>query len=186
LILKYKKLSEDAVAPAKAHDSDAGFDFFSTDRVILSPGQRKPIRTGVAVAIPEGMVGLMWSRSGLAFQYGVDTKAGCIDSDYRGEVMILLENNGSRPIVINKGDKVSQMVVLDLGKVTVEEVEDLDETVRGEDGFGSTDKEDIPVEDAPVEDAPVIEDIVEEAPVEEKPKTKAKAKAKQKKPKQKD
>jgi len=163
--LKIKKLIQTAVLPQKAHDTDAGFDLFSVEKTVIKPGDRKPIHTGIAMAIPIGKVGLLWSRSGLAFNYGIDTKAGCIDSGYRGEVVVLLENNGNRPVTINPGDKITQMILVDISSVDTVVVDDLNESDRGENGFGSTDKK-------------------ESEPKAEKPK--AKKKPKQKKPKQKD
>lgn len=133
------RLHGEAKQPVRASEGAAGFDLFSTDRVILPPGQRVLIPTGVSVAIPEGYAGFIWPRSGWAAKQGLDRLAGLIDSDYRGEIHISLINHGFDPVEILKGDRCAQIV---FGAVLTdfEVVDELPETERGDNGFGSTGK----------------------------------------------
>jgi dUTP pyrophosphatase len=96
------------------------------------------VATGLRVQIPPGHVGLVWPRSGLAFRHGIDTLAGVIDSDYRGEVRVVLVNHGSEPFRIEPGDRVAQLLVQRVERAAFTRAESLEGTVRGEGGFGST------------------------------------------------
>ncbi len=116
-------------------------DLFSTDDVSLAPGRRELIGTGVAVAIPDGFAGFVQPRSGLALRHGLTfvNSPGLIDSHYRGEIMLIAINHDAESTVeIRRGDKVAQLVIQRVERVTLDEVDELDETVRGEGGFGST------------------------------------------------
>ena len=106
--------------------------------VTLSPGERKLFSTGIAVAIPKGFSGLVWPRSGHAVNKGLDRMAGVIDSTYRGELKVLLVNHGKDHQVFHHGDKIAQLIVQQAPDFTPVEVNDLDETSRGEKGFGSS------------------------------------------------
>lgn len=138
--LQFKKLRDDAVVPTKSHPSDAGFDLVSIDRVKLMPGERFLTSTGIAVAIPDGFVGLVAPRSGLANKYGISvTNApGIVDSGYRGELKVIVHNLGIEAFNIAPGDRIAQLVVTPFLRWDAEEVAELPEADRGEAGFGST------------------------------------------------
>ncbi len=120
----------------------SGMDLFASleKEVILEPGERKLIPTGIAVAIPEGFEGQVRPRSGLAFQRGIGVVngPGTIDSDYRGEVGVVLINFGKEPFTIRHGERIAQMVISQVFRATLEEVEDLPVTPRQGGGFGHT------------------------------------------------
>jgi len=116
----------------------AGYDLRSTICVTLYPGQRLAIPTGYAWIIPMGMVGLVQPRSGLAVRDGIDTLAGVIDADFRGEVRAVLINHGDRPVTIAKGERIAQLVITNYYSGPLREVDDLPKTERGEGAFGST------------------------------------------------
>lgn len=137
-MIKIKKLHPEAILPNYAHPGDAGMDFFSNETTTLQPGERKLISTGISMAIPEGHVGLIWDKSGLASKHGLKTMAGVIDTGYRGEIKILIHNLSSSPYIIEKGNKIAQMLIQPVEQKKIIEVEDLDDTARGKDGFGST------------------------------------------------
>lgn len=137
-MLKAKRIgAHDLPAPARQTISAAGYDLQATADHMIKPLERKLIPTGFAWAIPAGHVGIVKSRSSMAMR-GVHAQAGVIDADYRGEVMVLLENTGADAAVIKAGQRVAQMVVIQHGTDAVELVEDLPGTDRGADGFGST------------------------------------------------
>jgi dUTP pyrophosphatase len=137
--VKAKKIQMDAKLPQYGHSGDAGLDLFSSINFVLGKGRVEAIPTGIQVAIPDGYVGLIWDKSGVSLR-GVHRLAGVIDSGYRGEVKVVMINLGDGPFVIDKGMKIAQMLVQPIKKVDVVEVDDLDETSRGEGGFGSTGK----------------------------------------------
>ena len=126
--------------PAYATDGAAGMDVLSAEDVTLAPGARHAVATGLAVAIPHGFEIQVRPRSGLALKHGitVPNTPGTIDSDYRGEVKVILINHGSEPFEIRRGDRVAQLVVAPVTIGTWLKVDELDETLRGEGGFGST------------------------------------------------
>jgi dUTP pyrophosphatase len=135
--LKVKKIHKDAKLPLYQHKGDAGLDLFSAVDCVLEAGEVKPIQTGIKVAIPHGYVGLVWDKSGISLQ-GVHRLAGVVDSGYRGELQVVLVNLGKEPFVIKKGMKIAQMLVQPIAEVKVVEAEELDDTSRGQNGFGST------------------------------------------------
>lgn len=122
----------------KAHKDDAGYDILASEYVIVYPGKKALVSTGLTVAIPKGFVGIIKSRSGLAARHDLEHGAGVIDSGYRGEVKVLLRNFGHEPYEIFFGDKIAQMVILPIFDGEVEFVDSLDETERSENGFNST------------------------------------------------
>lgn len=138
--LPIRRLHPDAVPPTYAHDGDAGLDLVAVEAVELAPGQRHAVSTGWAMAIPEGWVGLVHPRSGLALRQGltVANAPGTIDAGYRGEVKVLLLNLGTEPVVVEVGQRVAQLLLQRVGRARVLEVDDLDATGRGGGGFGST------------------------------------------------
>ncbi len=130
--------------PSRAHDGDAGVDLYSAERVELAPGQRALVPTGVAVAIPYGMVGLVHPRSGLAARLGLSivNSPGTIDAGYRGEIKVALINTDPvTPIVVHRGDRIAQLLVQRVELVELVEVTSFDglaETTRGDGGHGSS------------------------------------------------
>lgn len=137
--LKVKKMRTDAKLPQYGHLGDAGLDLFSSIDVVLGKGQVEAIPTGIKMAIPDGHVGLIWDKSGVSLK-GVHRLAGVIDSGYRGEVRVVMINLSDRPFAIDKGMKIAQMLVQPVMMVDVVETDDLNDTSRGEEGFGSTGK----------------------------------------------
>jgi dUTP diphosphatase len=139
--LPFKRLTDGAVLPDAHHPGDAGLDLRSTVSVKVDPGERAMVPTGVAVAIPEGHAGLVLPRSGLASKQGLTlaNAPGLIDAGYRGELICAVVNlDPSAPVVIEAGDRIAQLVVIEVPAVVPAWVESLPETPRGEGGFGST------------------------------------------------
>ena len=116
----------------------AGADLRARESVVLAPGGRAAVATGVHVEIPAGHVGLVWPRSGLAVRHGIDTLAGVIDSDYRGEVRVVLVNHGDAAFRIEPGDRIGQLLVQKVERASFSRAGSLAATSRGEGGFGST------------------------------------------------
>jgi dUTP pyrophosphatase len=135
--LKVKKTSPEAKLPLYQHAGDAGLDLFSAVDDVIAAGEVKAIPTGIRMAIPEGFVGLIWDKSGLSLR-AVHRLAGVIDAGYRGEVRVVMANLSREPFAIQKGMKIAQMLVQPVATVEVVEAEELDDTSRGEGGFGST------------------------------------------------
>ena len=123
--------------PEYATEGASGADLRSAEAVTLAPGGRAAVATGVFVEIPAGHVGLVWPRSGLAVRHGIDTLAGVIDSDYRGEVKVVLVNHGQEPVAIAAGDRIAQFLVQPALRVRFVRAP-LGNTTRGAGGFGST------------------------------------------------
>jgi len=138
--IKVKKLSPDAILPEYANPGDAGMDIFSNEDYVLKPNERHMFKTGIAVSIPQGYVSLIWDKSSLAGNYGIKTMAGVIDSGYRGEYFIVLLNTSEKDYKINKGDKIAQMLIQQVESAQIEEVSDMDDTIRGDGALGSTGK----------------------------------------------
>jgi len=141
MILRIKRLDPGLPPPAYAHEGDAGMDLYAAADVTLLPFERALVPTGIAVAIPEGYAGFVQPRSGLAIKRGLSlvNTPGLIDSHYRGEIKVIAINlDATLPIHIERGEKVAQFVIQAVEKALLEEVDQLDVTVRGEGGFGST------------------------------------------------
>ena len=126
--------------PAYATDGAAGMDAVAAEDVTLAPGARHAVATGLAMAIPAGFEIQVRPRSGLALKHGitVPNTPGTIDSDYRGELKVILINHGTEPFAIQRGDRVAQLVLAPVTRASWVEVQALDETARGSGGFGST------------------------------------------------
>nr|WP_166178867.1 dUTP diphosphatase [Altererythrobacter segetis] len=126
--------------PRYATDGAAGMDVLSAEDFTLAPGARHAVATGLAVAIPPGYEIQVRPRSGLALKHGISVPntPGTIDSDYRGELKVILINHGSEPFAIHRGDRVAQLILAPVTLAKWSEVAELDETVRGAGGFGST------------------------------------------------
>ena len=123
--------------PAYASEGAAGADLRSAEDLVIGPGERAAVSTGLRVEIPPGHVGLVWPRSGLAVKHGIDTLAGVIDSDYRGEVKVVLVNHGPEPLAIAPGDRIAQLLVQPIARVRFTRAA-LAPSGRGAAGFGST------------------------------------------------
>jgi dUTP pyrophosphatase len=139
--LRFRRLSAAAYPPAQAHEGDAGYDLHAAEAVTIAPGERASVGTGIAVAIPAGQAGLVVPRSGLAARHGISVvnAPGLIDSGYRGELRVLLLNTDrAEPFSVEPGDRIAQLVLVDVETPELEEVVELDETARGAGGFGST------------------------------------------------
>jgi len=126
--------------PAYATTGAAGMDVVAAEELVLAPGARHAVATGLAVAIPPGFEIQVRPRSGLALKHGitVPNTPGTVDSDYRGEVKVILINHGATPFEIRRGDRIAQLVIAPVLRATWLKVDELDETDRGEGGFGST------------------------------------------------
>ncbi len=138
ITLKVKKLCPDAVLPSYAHEGDAGLDLYSVEHYSVGAGERVTVSTGISCEFSPGYVALVWPRSGLSAKKGIDVLAGVIDSHYRGEYKIVLLNTSGETFEIEKGDKIAQLLIQPIVRAEVLEVSELEETIRGEGGFGST------------------------------------------------
>ena len=124
--------------PSYASEGAAGADVRACETVLLSPGERAAVRTKLELEIPTGHVGLIWPRSGLAVGQGIDTLAGVIDSDYRGELRVVLINHGEETLVIQPGDRIAQLLIQKVERASFVRSETLPPSERGEGGFGSS------------------------------------------------
>lgn len=136
--MKIQLIRPDAIAPVYATQHAAGADLYTNELVQITPGARKLVLTGIAVEIPEGYYGRIAPRSGLAVDYGIDVMAGVIDSDYRGEIKVLLFNSGKELFTLQPGRRVAQLIIEQHFRQTFEIVEALTATSRASSGFGST------------------------------------------------
>jgi dUTP pyrophosphatase len=139
--LPFRRLDPDAILPEHAHPGDAGFDLRSIEAVEVGPGERAMVRTGLAVAIPDGHAGLVLPRSGLASKHGLTlaNAPGLIDAGYRGEVICSVVNLDPHDSVeIARGDRIAQLVIVAVPDLRPEWVDELPSSSRGEGGFGST------------------------------------------------
>jgi dUTP pyrophosphatase len=136
-----RRLREDAHLPHQAYEGDAGFDLAACEHVVLAPGERAVVATGIAVEIPQGYAGFVQPRSGLAGRHGVGVvnSPGLIDSGYRGEIKIVLINTDrEEAFVVDPGMRIAQLVVAPVAAVRMVEVEELAVSERGARGFGSS------------------------------------------------
>ncbi len=142
MVLKIKRLREEAVLPERKTPGSAGYDLCACigGEFTLEPGELAILPTGLAAEIPEGCAGMIFTRSGLGVKHGVAVAngVGVIDSDYRGEIHVGLRNSNRTPYVIQPGERIAQLIVMPVCLPRVEETETLSETQRGESGFGST------------------------------------------------
>jgi dUTP pyrophosphatase len=134
------RIDSGATLPSYAHPGDAGLDLAANEEVTLAPMERAAVGTGVAVAVPDGWVGLVHPRSGLSLRQGltVANAPGTVDAGYRGELKVILVNLGDVPVSVRRGDRIAQLVLQRVGRAAVVEVDSLDGTARGDGGFGST------------------------------------------------
>jgi dUTP pyrophosphatase len=139
--LAVKRLRPDAVVPAQAYPGDAGFDLAACERVKLAPGTRADVGTGIAVALPPGHAGLVVPRSGLAARHGLGkvNAPGLIDEGYRGEIRVILHNTDlEEAFVVEPGMRIAQLVVVELPRIELVEVDELPDSERGAGGLGSS------------------------------------------------
>lgn len=139
-----KKLKSDAIIPTYGTASAAGADLYACmeEPVEISPGKTQFIKTGIALEIPEGYAGLIYARSGLACKQGLApaNKVGVVDADYRGEIIVALHNHSLEPKTVEPKERIAQLVITPFLSANFNEVDELDTTVRGAGGFGSTGK----------------------------------------------
>jgi dUTP pyrophosphatase len=139
--LRFTKLSTQATMPTRAHDNDAGLDLYAAEKARIVPGARVSIGTGLSVAVPEGLAGLVLPRSGLALKSGVTlvNSPGLIDPGYRGEVrVVLLNTDKTIDFQVKPGDRIAQLLLVPIAIASPMETDELDESTRGGGGFGST------------------------------------------------
>jgi dUTP pyrophosphatase len=132
------RVGENGSLPEYASTGAAGADLRASEGATIAPGARAAVPTDLRLQIPHGHVGLVWPRSGLAVRHGIDTLAGVVDSDYRGEVRVVLVNHGDEPFRIEKGDRVAQLLLQRVERAAFAAVASIGETDRGEGGFGSS------------------------------------------------
>ena len=139
ITVKLRRLSDDAVVPTKATKGSSGYDLYITEDEMVLQGHTQLCKTGIAIELPMGYEGQVRSRSGLA-KHGivVANSPGTIDSDYRGEVGVLLYNQGDYDRIMYKGERIAQLVIQKIPNVTIEEVDNFSDTDRGSGGFGSS------------------------------------------------
>lgn len=141
LVFKIKRLDSDLPLPQRAHRGDAGVDLHAREDLLLAPGERALMPTGIAISMPVGYVGLIHPRSGLAAKHGISVvnTPGTIDADYRGEIKVCLINHDPHEsFQVSRGMRIAQLLIQAVELVDFIEVEELDETVRGSGGYGST------------------------------------------------
>jgi dUTP pyrophosphatase len=139
--LRFIKLSENATLPTRAHEHDAGLDLYAAEEARIPPGGRASVGTGLAVAIPEGLAGLVLPRSGLALKRGVTlvNSPGLIDPGYRGEVRVLLLNTDqAAEYDCAPGDRIAQLLLVPFATASPAQADELDSSIRGAGGFGSS------------------------------------------------
>lgn len=140
--MKFKRLRPDAKAPVYGSSDAAGADLYacSAEEIVIRAGETVLVPAGIAVAIPRGYVGLIFARSGLGIKRGLApaNKVGVIDADYRGEIMVGLHNHSNADQIIAPYERIAQMAIVPFLQVPYEEAEELDDTDRGQGGFGST------------------------------------------------
>ena len=142
--LKFKREHPDATLPTRGSEFSAGLDLYAIEDYVILPGERKLFRTGWSVAVPSDRYMRIAPRSGLAFKHGIDVLAGVIDSDYRGEIGVILLNTSppasGKAMQINKGDRIAQAIIEVIESPDPEEVDVLPDSARSSGGFGSTGK----------------------------------------------
>lgn len=138
MILTYKLMHEAAKPPFRKHDTDAGFDLCIVDSAVIYPARTEKLSTGLAFAVPKGYFGDIRARSSTTLR-GLSI-AGVVDSEYRGVVYLLVTNNGLDVVEIKPGERIAQLVCLPVAQLEAVPVDELDDTARGSDGFGSTGK----------------------------------------------
>lgn len=138
--LPIKRLDKEIDLPSYGSEQAAAIDLHAAEDMVFYKGEKHIVATGLAVAIPKGHVGLIWDRSGMAAKHGMHLLAGVIDADYRGEIKVVLANLGRRVYEVKRNDRIAQMLIQPVVHCDIQEVDELDDTARGDGGFGSTGK----------------------------------------------
>lgn len=140
ITVKIKLLNENAIIPSCSYIGDAGYDLFSVESYIMQPGERHLVHTGIAIELPPFTEAQIRPRSGYALKYGITVlnSPGTIDQGYRNELGVILINLGQEPFIIEKGDRIAQLVIKPIYEVSFIQADQLDESQRGEKGFGSS------------------------------------------------
>jgi dUTP pyrophosphatase len=138
--LKIEKINDKAIVPSYAHEGDAGLDLYSVEKLVLEPGKRALVHTGIKIELPKGTEAQIRPRSGLALKHGISlvNSPGTIDEGYRGEIGIIVINHGQDTFIVEEGMKIAQMVIKPVWRVEVQEVSSLSDSDRGEKGYGSS------------------------------------------------
>lgn len=137
--IQIKKLSDQAKIPTQGSKYAAGYDLYAAEEVLVNTMGRKLVKTNISISIPEGYYGRIAPRSGLAYKNGIDVLAGVIDSDYRGDIGVILFNSDHNlDFQVNVGDRIAQIIIEKCHSVNWETVENLETSVRSEKGFGSS------------------------------------------------
>ena len=136
--IRVKRLHADAQLPCHNRDGDAAMDIRSVESCVIKAGQKHIVHSGLAFEIPKGYAGLVWDRSGLAAKHDLHTMAGVLDSNYRGELMIVLKNLSDNDFEVSVGDRIAQLLVQPVQEIEVEESDELSDTERGEKRFLSS------------------------------------------------
>jgi len=139
-MFQVKLLNSNAIVPTKATPGSAGCDLYAAEELIIPSKKWKAVSTGISIRIPTDCYARIAPRSGLAFKNGIDIFAGVVDSDYRGEIKVIMMNNGGSDFDVKIGDRIAQIIFERIYEGILVEVEELDETKRGEGGFGSSGK----------------------------------------------
>jgi dUTP pyrophosphatase len=138
--LKVKKLDKSIELPKHQREGDAAIDIRAGENCVIKAGERKIVKSGLAFELPKGYAGLIWDRGGMAAKHGIHTMAGVLDSNYRGELVIVLKNLSDEDFEIKKGDRIAQMLIQKIEEIEIEEVDELGSTDRGEGRFLSSGK----------------------------------------------
>lgn len=139
--LKIKQLNENSTIPSYARKYDAGMDLFASEEVVITSVDKITlIKTGIAMELPPGYVGLIWDKSGIATKYGLKVLGGVIDAGYRGEIIVGLANVGRSNLRIKPGNKIAQILFQEVERADIKVVKELTDSERGTGGFGSTGK----------------------------------------------
>ncbi len=138
--VQVKRIHPDAKLPSYAYEGDAGMDLFTVEDYTIQPGEKHIFSTGVALIIPRGYTALIWDKGGLSHKYGLKTLGGVFDSNYTGEYFIAIVNLSKEPHEFKKGEKICQVLIQEVAEATIEEIDELPETVRGANKYGSSGK----------------------------------------------
>jgi len=138
--LQVKLLSGDAKVPTKTDPCAAGFDLYASRSATLMPGIQQIVHTDIAISTPSGTYGRIAPRSGLAYKQNIFINGGVIDSNYTGEVGVIIVNFGQAPFEIKKGDRIAQLILENYSSAEIKQVEELSPSVRGDSGFGSSER----------------------------------------------
>lgn len=138
MALLIKRLTEKAKIPTKGSACAAGYDLYAAENATVPAKSRQLIGTGLAMTVPEGHYGRIAPRSGLAVKHGIDVGAGVIDKGFTGEVKVLLMNHGNNDLLVQEGNRIAQLIIEKISLPQIKEVDELEETARGNGGFGST------------------------------------------------